>query len=146
VTPACLHGFPPDDCLICRTLAGGGSGPADEPAPARRGRRERTAAAPRRPDPASADPALGIAADPPTARPDAVYPPGSTPGRGRAPRNPSAHLMAVILGLVVIALLAWMVAGVVFAVFHVIELALVAVAAGWAGYRLGYFRGSRARR
>jgi hypothetical protein len=46
---------------------------------------------------------------------------------------------------VVIGLVAWAVAGVVFAVLHVIELVVVAIAAGWGGYRLGHFRGRRQR-
>ena len=37
------------------------------------------------------------------------------------------------------------VAGVVFALLHIIELLVVAGLAGWAGYRLGVYRGHRRR-
>lgn len=48
--------------------------------------------------------------------------------------------------IVVIGLVAWAVAGVVFAILHVLELIVVAGAAGWGGYRLGHYRGSHPRR
>jgi hypothetical protein len=51
----------------------------------------------------------------------------------------------VVAGIAVIGLIAWLVAGAVFAIFHVIELFVVAALAGWAGYRLGRFRGRRLR-
>ncbi len=45
----------------------------------------------------------------------------------------------------VLGLAAWALAGVVFGLLHVLELIAVAAAAGWAGYRIGHFRGSRQR-
>lgn len=56
------------------------------------------------------------------------------------------HLVAAAGVIVVIGLIAYVVAGVVFALLHVLELLLVAGLAGWAGYRVGLFRGSRRRR
>jgi hypothetical protein len=67
-------------------------------------------------------------------------PPAERPGRGAG-----LHLAGVVGAIVVIGLVAWLVAGIVFALLHVLELAAVGVAAGWAGYRLGFFRGSRTR-
>lgn len=48
-----------------------------------------------------------------------------------------------LVALAAVALVAWIVVGLVFAALRIVELALVAAAAGWAGYRLGHFRGSR---
>jgi hypothetical protein len=47
------------------------------------------------------------------------------------------------LGLIAIGFAAWVVAGVVFALLHVLELVAVAGVAGWAGYRFGRYRGRR---
>lgn len=55
------------------------------------------------------------------------------------------HLATVGVAIVVIGLVAWGVAGILFAVLHVIELIVVALAAGWGGYRLGHYRGRRQR-
>lgn len=56
------------------------------------------------------------------------------------------HLAGVAAAVVVLGLAAWALAGVVFGLLHVLELIAVAAAAGWAGYRIGHFRGSRQRR
>jgi hypothetical protein len=61
-------------------------------------------------------------------------------------RRIGLHLAGVIGGIVVIGLVAWVVAGLVFAVLHVVELIAVGAMAGWGGYRLGFFRGSHRRR
>lgn len=55
------------------------------------------------------------------------------------------HLAGVAAAVVVLGLAAWALAGVVFGLLHVLELIAVAAAAGWAGYRIGHFRGSRQR-
>lgn len=55
------------------------------------------------------------------------------------------HVTGVIVGIVVIGLIAWVVAGALFALLHLLEIVLVAAAAGWAGYRLGHYRGRRSR-
>jgi hypothetical protein len=47
------------------------------------------------------------------------------------------------VGLVVIALFGWMIAGTVVAFLHTIELFVVAAVAGWLGYRIGRHRGRR---
>jgi hypothetical protein len=54
--------------------------------------------------------------------------------------------VAVVAAIAVIGLVAWAVAGIVWALLHVLELVAVATLAGWAGYRLGYFRGSHQHR
>jgi hypothetical protein len=48
-----------------------------------------------------------------------------------------------VAAVVVIGLAVWVVAGFVLAMLHVLELVVVAAVAGWAGYRLGRYRGSR---
>jgi hypothetical protein len=53
------------------------------------------------------------------------------------------HVAGVVGALVVVGLVMWALAGVVFAILHVLELAAAAVVAGWAGYRLGHYRGRR---
>jgi hypothetical protein len=53
------------------------------------------------------------------------------------------HVAGVVGALVVVGLVMWALAGVVFAILHVLELAAAALAAGWAGYRLGHYRGRR---
>jgi hypothetical protein len=52
----------------------------------------------------------------------------------------------ILAALVVIGVAVWVVAGFVLALLHVFELILVAAIAGWGGYRLGRYRGSRQRR
>lgn len=53
------------------------------------------------------------------------------------------HTTGVVLGIIAIGVIAWVVAGAVFALLHIIELILVGGAAAWAGYRVGKYRGSR---
>jgi hypothetical protein len=65
-----------------------------------------------------------------------------------APRHRGSvlHVAGMAGAIVLIGLVAWAVAGVVFAILHVLELLAVAAAAGWVGYRLGHFRGARSHR
>ncbi|HEY3809806.1 MAG TPA: hypothetical protein VGL49_00120 [Acidimicrobiales bacterium] len=74
------------------------------------------------------------------AQPDAVYAP-----EGRRPRSVGGHMALIVVGVLAIGAVAWVVAGAVFAILHVIELLVVAGIAGWAGYRLGHFRGRHQR-
>ena len=53
------------------------------------------------------------------------------------------HAAGVVAAIALIGVAAWVVAGVVFALLHVLELVAVGAVAGWVGYRLGHFRGSR---
>jgi hypothetical protein len=64
----------------------------------------------------------------------------------RQPRSLGTHIAIIAASVLAIGLVAWVVAGVVFALLHVIELVVVAGLAGWAGYRVGRYRGSRQRR
>ncbi len=72
-------------------------------------------------------------------------PAGGIPARRRQATT-TVHLVGVAGAIVVLGLAAWALAGVVFGLLHVLELVAVGAAAGWAGYRLGHFRGSRSRR
>lgn len=71
--------------------------------------------------------------------------PREVPTRRTGSRT-AVHLVGVAGALVVLGLAAWALAGVVFGLLHVLELIAVGAAAGWAGYRIGRFRGSRQRR
>jgi hypothetical protein len=77
---------------------------------------------------------------PSAVQPDAIYQPGPDI---RRPGSVGTHFALLIAGIAVIGLITWIIAGVVFAVLHLIEIVLVAGAAGWAGYRLGHYRGRR---
>ena len=68
---------------------------------------------------------------------------------GPAPRAHSRatlHVAGVAAVIAIIGVAAWIVAGVVFAILHVLELVAVGAVAAWVGYRIGYFRGSRSDR
>jgi hypothetical protein len=73
-------------------------------------------------------------------RPDAVYPP-----ERERPGSITSHLVLVGAAIIAIGLAVWVVAGAVFAILRLLELVLVAGVAGWAGYRLGQYRGRRQR-
>lgn len=51
--------------------------------------------------------------------------------------------MVVLMVLLAIGAAVWILVGVVFTVLHVLELVAVAAGAGWVGYRIGLFKGSR---
>jgi hypothetical protein len=76
-------------------------------------------------------------------RPDAVQPPSR---QRHWPASLSGHVGLLIVGVLAIGVVAWILAGVVFALLHVIELIIVGALAGWAGYRLGRYRGRHERR
>jgi hypothetical protein len=73
-------------------------------------------------------------------RPDAVYQPGTAPGGGRTIGFRLGWAL-VLLALIMIA--AWVLAGAFFAILRLLEILIVAAAAGWVGYRLGLRRGRR---
>ncbi len=131
MSAVCPHGYDPSTCLICQTL---GTQPAATAAPppqvANKGRRGR-----RRDTVTSAPPA--------NVRPDVVYRAGTPERHGT---GLGAHVALLVAALVVIGLVAWVVAGAVFAILHILELIVIAGLAGWAGYRLGHYRGRRAGR
>lgn len=109
----CLHGLQPDTCLICQTLA-------TKPAPANT--RDRGGRSPRSP---RSLPALGP--------------------EDRGPERPArrfslAGAVALVLATIVVA---WVVVAALWTTFRVVELALVAAAAGWLGWRLGVWHGRR---
>ena len=122
----CPHGFPPADCLICQTL-GTGATPGRPPG---------QVSTPTQP------PYYGPGAAPrgeQAVRPDAVYPAGTS--QERRTFGSRVGWALVILALIMVA--AWMLAGALFALVRLIELFVVAAAAGWVGFRLGVHRGRR---
>lgn len=125
----CIHGFDPAACLICRTLT-----PEAQPATAAAapgGRRHR-----------QAGPTGSPASLSGPARPDQVYPPPS-PG-SPAPRSTwTRSLLLVLIALLALGAAVWILVGVVFTVLRLFELIIVAAGAGWVGYKIGHFRGSR---
>jgi len=82
--------------------------------------------------------------NPPVARPDLVYDPPRAPA-GRS-RSLGWHVGLVIAAVLAIGIGVWLIAGIVLALLHVVELVAVALAAGWAGYRIGKHRGAKPHR
>ena len=125
MSATCPHGFQPEECLICRTL---GTQPQVQVENAPRGK---TAG--------SAGP-TGRSGQPERSgqRPDAVYPPGTSPPR---PRSLSSYAAMAVIGVVALAVVAWFLAGAVFAALRVLELLIVAGLAAWVGYKVGHYRG-----
>jgi len=115
----CIHGIAPGQCLICQTLQGGGTG-GDRPAK----QADRTKIA-RKATPG-----------PTPVRPDAVMTQAPAPKRSLGWR---AAGLVVILALVLLVGI-WAI-HLAFAVLRIIELAAVAVVAGWIGYQIGVLRG-----
>ena len=70
-----------------------------------------------------------------------IAPTGRTPAT-RGPRF-TVHVAGVVVAIALIGLAAWAIAGIVFALLHVLELVAVGAIAGWVGYRIGRFRGRR---
>lgn len=76
--------------------------------------------------------------------PVAADPVPAAPRRAQSaphPRPIGRYLGLIVVAVVVIAAVAWLASGVVSAVLHGLELALIAAVAGWVGYRIGHFRG-----
>jgi hypothetical protein len=116
----CSHGFLSSECLICRTL---GSQPQVHVDTGR---------------PVSVPPGGSRPRVERVARPDVVYEPKTVE---RPSHELSWYLARAALAVVAIALVAWILAGVVFALVRVVELIAVAGLAGWAGYQVGHYRG-----
>lgn len=127
----CLHGLDPSGCLICRTLAGDGP-PGAAAAPGRGTRRAQRRQAAPGPDTGWASASLARSA--PLAAP--APPTGHHLG-------PVAMLAVAVALLLAVGAAVWLLVGVVFTILRVFELVAVAGGAGWAGYRIGHFRGSR---
>jgi len=119
VATTCAHGFDPAECLICRTL-GSSTATAERP----RDHRHRSG-------PATAVTPSQVQTAPPTA-------PKPRPGR-----RMGTHLAMVVVASAVIVLAVILASGVLFTALRLFELVVVALGAGWVGYRLGYLRGSR---
>jgi hypothetical protein len=128
MSDTCPHGFPPSECLICRTL---GSQPQVQ---VETGDRWLPGLA--------SPPHLPATSAPQPARHNAA---ASPDGPGRQPRSHGTQVAVIVAGLVALGVVAWIVVSVVFTLLHVIELLLVAAVAAYAGYRVGYFRGRRHR-
>jgi hypothetical protein len=112
----CIHGFAPGQCLICQTLDGGGARPAKQAS--------RAQAAPK------------ATPGPTPVRPDAILTHAPAPKRSLGWKAAGA---VVILALVLLVGI-WAI-HLALAVLRIIELAAVAVVAGWIGYQIGVIRG-----
>jgi hypothetical protein len=64
------------------------------------------------------------------------------PKRGR---SLTSYAVLGVLGLIVVVVAAWIVAGILVGLLHAVELLLVAAVAAWVGYRIGHYRGRRTR-
>lgn len=120
----CIHGYAPEGCLICRTLGG-----------------NQTAVASREPSTSRSVVGRRSAPSPEPARPDVVYAPPRLDRR--RPRSPGGILLIILMALLAIGAAIWILSAVVFTILHVFELVAVAGGAGWVGYKVGHFRGSR---
>jgi len=121
----CAHGFPQSECLICKTL---GTGPSQTMTA-----RTKVASAPAPADELT----VGQGSRSLATR--------QAPAAEEAPRDRrgTSTFWAVVLVLVVGGLLLWAFAGVVSIAFRIGEYVLLALAAGWVGYKLGHARGRR---
>jgi hypothetical protein len=122
---SCSHGFAPEACLICRTLGGKDSDVAVSTSASNLGRARESRRVP----------------ESTPARPDVVFVPQES-DRGR-PGGHGGTLLLILMALLAIGAAAWILAGVVFTILHVLELVAVAAGTGWVGYKIGHFRGSR---
>jgi hypothetical protein len=128
--PNCPHGFAQSECLICATL---GTTPGAAKA-------TKTKVAPP-PEVATALASSSFSSSrssqlPATREPAA----GGDSERGR--RGPG-FFWALLAAIVVGALVIWAFWGVVSLAFHVAEFVLLALVAGWVGYKVGHARGRR---
>ena len=132
--PNCVHGFPQNDCLICRTLgAGPGPAAAKAAAPAAKpGRKTKRASS------GDLDTLL-------METPGAPLPVARN-SQARSSRSSGKLFLWKVVGVVVAAGLLWLLfGGVLNLAFHIVEYAFVGLAAGWVGYELGRLRGRRGR-
>jgi hypothetical protein len=73
------------------------------------------------------------------ARPDVVY------ANTRRGHSLASYAVLGVLAIVAVIVAAWIVAGVLIGLLHALELVAVAAVAGWVCYRIGHYRGRRAR-
>jgi hypothetical protein len=125
----CAHGFPQNECLICRTLG-------VSPSPAGGTKTKTRDAGPGQ--------FSELLATRPAALPDTRAQQAGLPddrdNRGRRGMSP----IWPVLGIIVVGgVLLWAFAGVVSLAFHIAEYVAVGAIAGWLGYKLGHARGRR---
>lgn len=125
----CAHGFPQDDCLICRTLG-------VSPSPSA-GTKTKTRDA----GPAEISGLLATRPAPlPGTRAQETGPSDGRNNKGRGSMSP----IWPVLGIIVVGgVLLWAFAGVVSLAFHIAEYVAVGAIAGWLGYKIGHARGRR---
>jgi hypothetical protein len=127
---ACIHGFAPSECLICRTLSSDAYAPtsARTVAPGRTERRR------------------GRIRGGPV---EVVRPGRAGGGAGGAGGGhwlgPLSHVLVGVAAVVALLAVLFFVAGIVFAVLRLVELVAVAVVVALVAYRLGRARGHRDR-
>jgi hypothetical protein len=124
--------------MICRTLGVSGAGPAPA-ARTERGHKARRGTAVAEVPSAAFSPEQAAGA-PGLAQVSNVG--GAQPGRSR---GHGRGLLALVGLIVVGGLCLWAFTGIFSLAFHVGEFVAVALLAGWAGYRVGHFKGRRGR-
>lgn len=126
---SCIHGLDPADCLICRTLAA-------DPRPTVTAEATGTGLRHREVKVSPSETSAPIARA-------GRAPSPSLSGNRRRHHGPAGSLLLVLVVLLAIGAATWILAGTFSLALHVFELVAVAVGAGWVGYRIGHFRGSR---
>ena len=122
--PNCAHGFPEDECLICRTL---GTAP-------QKGKAIKTKVA--------APPELTTLLSPGRAGP-MVAARDHSPQPARERSGKRRFFWPVVGAVLVGAVAVWVFSGVFLFALHIAEYVALALVAGWVGYRLGRARGAR---
>jgi len=131
----CLHGFPEGQCLICSTLARSSS----------QGAGSRTQVAEKLAPPSLTNGAGTRQLPVPTTsgRQSAKTPKGDGPEkRGGPGRTVAVGVVVILAGLIAWALFR----GVVDLALRLAEFIVLAVVAGWVGYKIGHWQGERSAR
>jgi hypothetical protein len=126
---ACIHGFAPNDCLICSTLQSGGNASSSGSQAVKTARRSSEA-------PISLATSSSPAA---VSRRGGDQPADPKRTHGRTLIEVVAVLALIVVGVIVIGLVGEIVRGLI----HVLELALVAVVAAVVGYGAGRAHGRK---
>jgi hypothetical protein len=125
----CAHGFPQNECLICRTLG-------VSPSPSVGTKTKTRDAAPAE--------ISGLLATRPAALPGTRAQQADLSDGSNSKSRGGMSPIWPVLGIIVVGgVLLWAFAGVVSLAFHIAEYVAVGAIAGWLGYKIGHARGRR---